>query len=107
MTNEKIVDLLISIISLLSIIADNNNENEKEKSNVNEDNLKENQNANDKVRMLTIKECLQRVDGVSETNLRIIITEDRIYHIRVGRGKNGKILVNEESLISYFKGRRD
>lgn len=56
----------------------------------------------DKVELLTIKECVQEVKGLSECTLRQLIAQNKISHIRTGAGKRGKILVNKASLLKYF-----
>ncbi len=46
-----------------------------------------------KIEMLTIKECTEVIQGLSE------------HSVRTGEGKNGKILVNKADLIAYFNGK--
>lgn len=53
-------------------------------------------------RMLTIKECTQVIDGVSEHTVRILVKRGDIPSIRAGIGKNGKILIPEKELVRYF-----
>ncbi len=57
----------------------------------------------DKVELLTIKECVQEVKGLSECTLRQLIAQNKISYIRTGMGKRGKILVNKSSLLKYFE----
>ena len=52
--------------------------------------------------MLTIKECAALVDGLSEHTVRMLCTQDKIAHVRVGAGRNGKILVSKVSLLKYL-----
>lgn len=54
------------------------------------------------VEMLTIKECLSVVSGLTESTLRKLITQGKIPSIRAGEGANGKILINKTALINYF-----
>lgn len=55
------------------------------------------------VEMLTIKECAQLVNGLSEHTVRHLVMQDKVASIRTGVGKNGKILVNKMSLLKYLE----
>ena len=52
--------------------------------------------------MLTIKECVKVVHGVSENSIRQIVAQGKVKSVRAGQGKNGKILVNKADLLAYF-----
>ena len=52
--------------------------------------------------MLTIKQCLTVVKGLSEHTLRLLIAKGEIASIRTGQGKTGKILVPKTALINYI-----
>lgn len=52
--------------------------------------------------MLTIKECVSAVSGVSEHSIRKIVKQGKVKYVRTGEGKRGKILVNKTDLLSYF-----
>ena len=52
--------------------------------------------------MLTLKECAGAVKGLSEHTVRQLVLQGKIPCIRTGAGKNGKILVNKDDLVSYF-----
>ena len=52
--------------------------------------------------MLTIKECTEAVQGVSEHSIRQIVAQGKVKSVRTGEGKNGKILVNKADLLAYF-----
>ena len=56
------------------------------------------------VKMLTIKECTELVEGISEHSVRMLIAQGKIKAFRTGEGVRGKYLVNKESLLSYFSG---
>ena len=51
----------------------------------------------DAVEMLTIKECTVLIPGLSEHTLRKLIAQRKIYSIRTGEGKRGKILISKAS----------
>lgn len=51
------------------------------------------------VEMLTIKECTQVVNGLSEHTVRQLVAQGKVKYIRTGQGKRGKILVNKEDLL--------
>ena len=55
-----------------------------------------------KVELLTIKECADMIDGLSEHTVRQLVKQGKVKSIRTGEGKNGKILVNKADLIAYF-----
>lgn len=52
--------------------------------------------------MLTIKECAQLVDGLSEHTVRQLVTQGKVTSIRTGAGRNGKILISKVSLLKYL-----
>lgn len=54
------------------------------------------------VEMLTIKECTDVIQGLSEHTVRQLIAQNKIKYIRTGQGKRGKILVNKADLVDYF-----
>lgn len=56
-----------------------------------------------KVEMLTIKECTEAVKGLSEHTVRQLVAQKKVKYIRTGQGKHGKILVNKADLIDYFQ----
>jgi excisionase family DNA binding protein len=62
----------------------------------------ENTVAAQKVELLTIKECAELIEGLSEHTVRKLVKQGKVKSIRTGEGKNGKILVNKADLIAYF-----
>lgn len=54
----------------------------------------------DKVSFLTIKECTKLIHGLSDHTK----AQNKVTYFRAGAGECGKILVNKESLLSYFSG---
>lgn len=58
-------------------------------------------NAN-KIKMLSIKECLELVEGLTEYTLRQLLIQKKVKFIRAGEGKRGKFLINLDSLLSYM-----
>lgn len=59
--------------------------------------------SNDQVEMLTIKECAQQISGLSEHTIRQLVLQNKLPHIRTGRGKRGKILVPKSALLDYLR----
>lgn len=55
------------------------------------------------VEMLTIKECTEAVQGLSEHTVRQLVAQNKVKYVRTGQGKRGKILVNKEDLLRYFE----
>lgn len=60
--------------------------------------------AAEKIELLTIKECSQLIDGLTEGTVRQLVTQNKIPSIRSGAGKRGKILVSKTALLKYFGG---
>lgn len=60
----------------------------------------------EKVEMLTVKECSEVIKGLNEYTVRQLIARKEIPSVRTGQGKNGKILIPKAALLSYFNGTR-
>ena len=58
-----------------------------------------------KVEMLTIKECTEVIQGLSEHTVRQLVKQGKVKSVRTGEGRNGKILVNKADLVEYFQGK--
>ena len=54
------------------------------------------------IEMLTIKECVKAVSGLSEHTIRQLIAQGKIPYIRTGQSKRGKILINKSALLKYL-----
>ena len=54
------------------------------------------------VQMLTIKECTDVIQGLSEHTVRQLVAQNKVKFVRTGQGKRGKILVNKSDLVAYF-----
>lgn len=54
--------------------------------------------------LLTIKECTEMFRGLTDNTLRQLIARKEIRSVRTGEGRNGKILVEKNSLIRYLSG---
>ena len=59
---------------------------------------------NERLELLTVKECAEVVGGLSECTVRQLVAQNRLPHIRSGAGKRGKILIPKAALIEYFGG---
>lgn len=59
------------------------------------------------VSFLTIKECTKLIHGLSDHTMRLLIAQNKVTYFRAGAGERGKILVNKESLLSYFSGNEE
>lgn len=82
-------EIITQIAALLSQLIETENNIEKSKT-------------AEPVEMLTIKECIETVKGLSEHTVRQLVAQDKIPYIRTGKGKRGKILVPKKSLIEYL-----
>jgi len=58
----------------------------------------------EKVEMLTVRECSEIIKGLNEYTVRQLIARKEIPSVRTGQGKNGKILVPKAALVAYFNG---
>ena len=56
------------------------------------------------IEMLTVKECTEVVQGLSEHTVRQLVAQEKIPFIRTGQGKRGKILVSKAGLLKYLGG---
>lgn len=56
--------------------------------------------------MLTIKECIAAVRGISEHTVRKLVAQGRVRYIRTGEGKRGKIFISKQSLLDYLGGEK-
>ena len=91
MTMKNKQELIAQIVALLNEVIE---AEEKENKPVSE--------AAAPIEMLTIKECIKEVRGLSEHTLRQLIAQDKIPYIRTGQGKRGKILINKSALLKYL-----
>ena len=57
------------------------------------------------IEMLTIPEVMAMGTGLSEHTLRKLVAQRKIYSIRTGEGKRGKILISKSSLVEYLNGK--
>ena len=53
--------------------------------------------------MLTVKECAELVNGLSEHTVRQLVAQDKVAYVRAGSGVRGKILVSKASLLNYLE----
>lgn len=83
-------ELIDNIIFLLEKMKNDNKKTEEDET------------KNKSVSLLTIKECVGFIPGLSEHSIRLLALQGKIASIRAGEGKNGKILINKSSLIDYF-----
>ena len=93
MTIKKKKELIAEIVSLLEQVIIVEEENSKPQVS---------DNTNPPIELLTIKECVKAVSGLSEHTVRQLIAQDKIPYIRTGQGKRGKILVNKSALLKYL-----
>ena len=56
--------------------------------------------------MLTIRECVEKYDNVTDYTLRKLSKQGKIASIRAGASGKGKILINMHSLEAYLNGFR-
>ena len=94
MTRNEKQEIITQISALLAQLVDTE-----------ETSVKAAENAPKKpIEMLTIKECTAAIKGLSEHNVRQLVSQNKIPYIRTGQGKNGKILISKSALLAYFGG---
>ena len=86
-TKREIVN---TITALLTELIEHDERSEKESA------VKK---ANDPIEMLTIKECAEQIKGLTENTVRQLVKQDKLPHIRSGKGDRGKILIKKSDLI--------
>ena len=90
MSHEKTQEILQQISILLNSLNENETEPKETKQ--------------EKVEMLTVRECSEVIKGLNEYTVRQLIARKEIPSVRTGQGKNGKILVPKAALVAYFNG---
>ena len=90
MSHEKTQEILQQISILLNSLNESETEPKETKQ--------------EKVEMLTIRECSEVIKGLNEYTVRQLIARKEIPSVRTGQGKNGKILVPKAALVAYFNG---
>lgn len=56
------------------------------------------------IEMLSIPQCCQVIQGVSQSTIRILAKTGKLPFIRTGRGEHSKILIRKSDLLAYFGG---
>lgn len=97
MTNERKEQLLDQILELMTAVVYDREPNEVAVPEATK------APAPEKVKMLTVKECTELIDGLSEHTVRMLVAQNKIKYIRTGEGVRGKILVNKADLLNYFQ----
>lgn len=94
----KGVDLIMSkkeiieeIIILITMLAQDNEENKTPPP-----------SESPPIELLTVKECTELIQGLTEHHLRRLLAEGKIPYISTGEGKRSKKLINKADLINYF-----
>lgn len=90
MSHEKTQEILQQISVLLNSLNESETEPKETKQ--------------EKVEMLTVRECSEVIKGLNEYTVRQLIARKEIPSVRTGQGKNGKILVPKAALVAYFNG---
>lgn len=90
MSNERTQEILQQISILLNSLNESETEPKETKQ--------------EKVEMLTVRECSEVIKGLNEYTVRQLIARKEIPSVRTGQGKNGKILVPKAALVAYFNG---
>ncbi len=92
MSTERTREILQQISALLNSL--------------NESETTQQETKQEKVEMLTVRECSEVIKGLNEYTVRQLIARKEIPSVRTGQGKNGKILIPKAALLSYFNGTR-
>ena len=65
-------------------------------------NTKNADNNSEPTEMLTVRECTDLIQGLTAYSVRQLASSGKISSVRAGVGKNGKILINKNSLLDYL-----
>ncbi len=90
MSHERTQEILQQVTQLLNSLTENEPAQQETKQ--------------EKVEMLTVRECSEVIKGLNEYTVRQLIARKEIPSVRTGQGKNGKILVPKAALVAYFNG---
>lgn len=63
---------------------------------------KENVPSNDKVEMLTVKECSELMRGVAVSTIYKMVRKEKLPCARVGVGETGRILIPKSAVLRYL-----
>lgn len=96
MINQAISKEILYKLSQIIILISDNLEDTVESN-------EKQQNTADIPEMISIKEAVATISGLSEFTIRKYISTGKLPHIRAGEGKNGKILINKTDLINILK----
>lgn len=88
MYNKEKTEILYALSTLKNVIEESDCSFKKEKD--------------EQIELVTIKQGLALIKGLSEYSLRKIILQGKIPCTRAGEGKHGKILISKADLIQYF-----
>lgn len=99
MNTDNKKELIMQLIATLTAMLESESNNE---SNASAQIVTE-----EKVEMLTIKECTMVFQGISEHTIRQLVAQGKVKFIRTGQGQCGKILVNKASLLAYCNNNID
>ena len=95
--NNTIKQIIANIIIELVALQESIEKNAADTSNINN-----NAAVPQKVELLTIKECADMIDGLSEHTVRQLVKQGKVKSIRSGAGKHGKLLINKADFVTYF-----
>ncbi len=96
MTAVQKNEIILKVVAVLNEILDIENESNEVIEEVAQS------DENQPVELLSIKECVEAINGLSAHTIRRLIKQNKIPCIRTGEGKRGKILVNKTALLDYL-----
>ena len=85
MTTNSKQELISKIVTLLNELID-----------VEEKSSMKNPKTEEKIEMLTIKECTELVNGLSEHTVRQLVKQDKIPYVRQDKAKTEKFLLSNQ-----------
>ena len=89
MADRRKIEIVDAITELLKKLIEND-----------EDSIKyaEEKKESEPLEMLTVKECADQIKGLTENTVRQLVKQDKLPHIRSGKGERGKILIKKSDL---------
>lgn len=89
MADRRKIEIVDAITELLKELIEND-----------EDSIKyaEEKKESESLEMLTVKESADQIKGLTENTVRQLVKQDKLPHIRSGKGERGKILIKKSDL---------
>ena len=93
MADRRKIEIVDAITKLLNELIENDEDPIKDA---------EEKKESEPLEMLTVKECADQIKGLTENTVRQLVKQDKLPHIRSGKGERGKILI-KKSVTAFLR----